>query len=271
MLNKLLKHEFTATGRFMWVIYAAMALLSVGANLSMRYMSGGHNKILNAISVLVLVAWGLSLVIGVVMTIVLLVKRFHQNLLTDEGYLMFTLPGTVHQLVLSKLIAAVVWLMVTILVVILCVFIAVLENDLLRDVMDVIRYMFQEMTARTALNGTAVIVECLAALFVGCACSCLQFYSAMSLGYGFNSHKALWSVVLYFLMQFALQVIATVLMIALGNLAPVQTTVAGMVGSMNAMQTWHLGILSTIALELVVSAVFYIITVLNLQKRLNLS
>ena len=33
MLTKLLKHEFRATARFMWVIYAAMLVLSLGSTL----------------------------------------------------------------------------------------------------------------------------------------------------------------------------------------------------------------------------------------------
>lgn len=272
MLSKLLKHEFQATGRFMWVIYAAMLALSVGANVSFRLMDMDKSyRILNAVAVLLMIAWVLSLVIGMTMTIVLLVKQFHKNLLTDEGYLMFTLPTTVHQLVLSKLIAAVVWLMVTIVVLLLCVFVAVFENVILRDMVDFIRMVFREMTVRYALNGTAIVLEVLVLLFVGIASSCLQFYSAMAIGYGFTNHKALWSVVFYFLMQFILQVITTVVMIATDFLAPVQTVVAGVTRNLTGMQIWHLGMLSSIAVTLVIGVVFYIITVINLQKRLNLA
>ena len=272
MLSKLLKHEFQATGRFMWVIYAAMLALSVGANVSFRLMDLDHsNRILNAIAVLLMIAWVLALVIGGVMIIVLLIQRFYKNLLTDEGYLMFTLPATAHQLVLSKLIVAVVWFLVTIVAYALCVFVAVFENLMLRDMVDFFRMVFQHMTARYALNGTAIIVEVLVLLFVGIASSCLQFYSAMAIGYGFTNHKALWSVVFYFLMQFILQVISTVVLVATDFLAPVQTVVAGVTRNLTGMQIWHLGMLSTIAVMLVISVVFYIITVLNLQKRLNLA
>ena len=139
MLTKLLKHEFKATGRFMWVIYAAMVLLSIAANVSMRLMEHDNNTLVNTVAVLLLVAWVLSLVIGSIMIFVMLIKRFYQNLLTDEGYLMFTLPGNVHQLVLSKLIAATVWFMVSVLVVILSVMIAVFDNSMVAGMLDFIR------------------------------------------------------------------------------------------------------------------------------------
>lgn len=268
MLSKLLKHEFQATGRFMWVIYAAMLALSVGANVSFRLMDR-DSRILEAIAVVLMIAWVLALIIGVTMTVVLLVKQFHKNLLTDEGYLMFTLPTTAHHLVLSKLIAAVIWLMVTIVVVLLCVFVAVFENAVLRNMVEIIRRIFQGMTAYYAVNGTAIVLEILVLLFVGIASSCLQFYSAMAIGYGFTNHKALWSVVVYFAMAFAIQFISTVVLTATDFLSPVVDVVAGM--NLNAMKLWHLGMLSSIGVSLVLCVVFYIITVVNLQKRLNLS
>ncbi len=269
MLRKLMKHEFRATGRIMWVIYAAMALLSVFANVAMRLIDT-QNAVMSALSVLVLVLWTLALVFGVVMTFVLMIRQFHKNLLTDEGYLMFTLPGTVHHLVLSKLIVATVWFMVSILVVLLCVLIAVVDNVLLREALNMFREMFRWMTVRNALNGTTVIIEVLVLLFVSIALSCLQFYSAMAVGYGFTGHKGLWSVVNYFGMQIVLQVLGTLLMVAFGD-SLISVTEAGVMASLSPMQSWHLSMLGSTALSLALSAVFYIITVVNLQKRLNLS
>ena len=270
MLSKLIKHEFKATSRFMWVIYVAMLALSVGANVSIRLLDRGTtSRVLAGIAVTLMVVWVLALIIGMTLTIVLLVKQFHKNLLTDEGYLMFTLPASVHHLVLSKLITAVVWMMVTVVVLLLSVMVAVFENAMLRDFVDFMRNLFDAMTVRYALNGTVIVLEILAALFVGIACSCLQFYSAMAIGYGFNSHKALWSVVVYFGISFVIQLISTVVLAATDFLSPVVTVVDGM--HLTAMKLWHLTMLSSIGVSLVLCAVFYIITVVNLQKRLNLS
>ena len=43
------------------------------------------------------------------LTLVLMVYRFYKNLMTDEGYLMFTLPVSRSQLIWSKLMVALAW------------------------------------------------------------------------------------------------------------------------------------------------------------------
>ena len=274
MLGKLLKHEFQATGRVMWVIYAAMGILSVFANISFRFDGMGNpeqNRVIGALMVLLVVLWVLSLVIGGVATIVLIVKRFHQNLLTDEGYLMFTLPGTVHHLVLAKIIVAAVWLMATFAAIALCCLIAMFRSEFLLDFSEAIGEIFQYMTAYYALNGMAVVIELLIMVFIFCAESVLQFYSAMSIGYGFTSHKALWSVVFYFIQSTVLQVVGTVLLSLIMNVAEERFLDLWQAFDLSAVKTWHMSMLGACVIELMLAAVFYFLTTWNLKNRLNLS
>lgn len=268
MLTKLIKHEFTATGRFMWVIYAAMVLLSVAANVSVRLLDRVGNPVVRTMAGVLIGAWVLSLFVGAVAIFVLLIKRFHQNLLTDEGYLMFTLPGNVHQLVLSKLIVASVWYIVSILVLILSVMIAVVDNAMLQDFLGGFRQMFRDLTARFALNGIAVLVEFLVLVFVSVAGSCLMFYSAMSIGYGCVNHKALKSVLAYFVMWFVMEVIGVTGLIRVGN---VWFGRDSFWNSLTGLQAVHTAMFISIGISLVVAAIFYAITTWNLKKRLNLS
>lgn len=268
MLTKLIKHEFTATGRFMWVIYAAMVLLSVAANVSVRLLDYAGNSVVRTLAGILIAAWGLSLFVGTIAIFVLLIKRFHQNLLTDEGYLMFTLPANVHHLVLSKLIVASIWFIVSILVLILSVMIAVVDNEFMQVIVRGLQRMFQDLTARYALNGIAVLAEFLVLLFVSIAGSCLMFYSAMSIGYGCVNHKALKSVLAYFVMWFVMEVIGVTGLIRVGN-AWFQPD--SFWTRLTGMQATHVGMLISIGVSLVVAAVFYAITTWNLKKRLNLA
>lgn len=265
MLSKLLKHEFMATGRMMWVIYAAMASLSVGANFSIRYLSRGTSKILEALMIALLILWGLSLVIGMVATVVLMVRQFYKNLLTDEGYLMFTLPGTVHQLVLSKIITAAVWTVTSIAVLMLCGLIAAFNSSFFKDLTDLLRMLAEY----NALNSTVILLEVVVVLFLSCAASCLQFYSAMSIGHGFTNHKILWSVVAYFIQYTVLQILGVIVMVVLVGSAG--SSDAAVATQLTPMKMTHLTMLITGGVELLLSAVFYVITVVNLQKRLNLA
>lgn len=102
MLGKLMKYEWKATGRVLLPIYGIFILTGLLTNI---FLSTNLTRIgVIAVSLFVAMAF-----VSIIMTIVLLVQRFGQNLLQDEGYLMFTLPVTATQLILSKLIVAVCW------------------------------------------------------------------------------------------------------------------------------------------------------------------
>jgi hypothetical protein len=62
--------------------------------------------VLHILSGLILAAFGIAIVGVSVMSVVLMVNRFRSNLLSDEGYVMFSLPVSVHELVWSKIIVS---------------------------------------------------------------------------------------------------------------------------------------------------------------------
>ena len=114
MLGKLLKHEFAATARYLWVLYVAMLGLSVAVHFAFRFYDRADLAVLRMAMTMAIILWVLSLIFCGIGTLVLMIRRFYQNLLTDEGYLMFTLPVSVHELVISKLITAVVWMLASV-------------------------------------------------------------------------------------------------------------------------------------------------------------
>ena len=269
MLTKLLKHEFAATARFMWIIYAALAGLSLFANLSIRMLDRPViPDVIRILMVMILVTWGIALVAALVAALVLMLRRFHKNLLTDEGYLMFTLPTDVHHLVIAKLIVAAVWQIATMAVIALCVSLAVMSTDFLHGIFFTLREILEGITVYNAANGVLVGIECLLMLFLGCGLSMLQFYSAMSIGHGFANHKVLWSVVVYFLQSTALQILSTLFLAALSGFRFIEIyDYSGLDG----IQMWHMGVLAICVAEVALGAVFYILTIWNLKNRLNLA
>lgn len=262
MLGKLLKHEFRATARFMWVIYAAMLALSLGSHFAMRYMNGAQSApILWILATLVTVLWVLALIFGAVMTLVLMVQRFYKNFLTDEGYLMFTLPTGVPSMIFSKLIVSIVWAILTILVMILGISLAVADSSALKLVVQFAREAVQITTAQQKLYAVTLMVELGVVIVIGMACSMLQFYAAMSLGYGFTGHKALWSVVSYFVICVVFQLIGSILIV---------TMPSGMIRWLNGTESTHI-FQAMMLVELLAGAALYVVTWLSLKKRLNLA
>ncbi len=266
MLGKLLKHEFRATARIMWVIYAAMLALSVGSHFAIRYMDRPEtHQLLRILALLVTVLWVLALIFGAVMTLVLMVHRFYKNYLTDEGYLMFTLPVSIHSMIFSKLIVAVAWTILTVLVMLLGIGLAVLDSSVLKMATELIHSAVHFLTAQLTLNATAMVIEFAVITILGIAGSVMQFYAAMSLGYGFNGHKGLWSVICYFAIMIVFQIIGSVMLVGTPTGLWLNTV------TLTPMQGYHLAMLMTGLTEIVSGAALYVVTWLNLKKRLNLA
>ena len=132
MLTKLLKHEFRATARIMGPLYLVLLAVALGFNFSARLMDSG-NFVLNMLAALVILAYVVAIIGVFVVAFILMLQRFYKNLLGDEGYIMFTLPASVHQHVWSKLIVSAVWFIATGVVVILSAFVAAFNVSFLTD------------------------------------------------------------------------------------------------------------------------------------------
>ena len=253
MLGKLIKHEFRATGRLMAPLFGAMLLLAVFVRVS-------------------------DLILSVtVFSTVLMIKRFHQNFLTDEGYLMFTLPTSVHSLLWSKLITAALFFIFTFLADALAVAIVVWRGGTARDLFESIVGLFRELNSFYMANGIALALEILALLLVSLLVTCLLFYAPMSIGYSFANHKGLLSVVFYFVIQAILQIFGVAVLSgvvsdtafhrlltdAMDNLGRTDTAAA-------AMQAAHGTMLLALFTELFLGVLLYFLTYVMLRKHRNL-
>ena len=96
-------------------LMGALLALALMANLSIRGMPSSLSDIpaLRILFILILIFFGMGIVAVGVMALVVMVSRFYRNLLKSEGYLMFTLPVSVHELIWSKLIVSLVWFFAT--------------------------------------------------------------------------------------------------------------------------------------------------------------
>ena len=138
MLGKLLKQDFRATARIMLPLYAAVPVLGLFTNLITRLCENQNGFLIRAIGALVSFVFSLSLIAAVVTTVVLMILRFYRNLMTDEGYLMFTLPVSTTELIFSKLIVSIVWFLGTFAVDAL----GMLLSGMLGGYEDIVRFRF---------------------------------------------------------------------------------------------------------------------------------
>ena len=279
MLGKLIKHEFRATGRLMAPLFGALVLLAlvVRANDLVFQHVESYSAFLNILNTLLIIAYVLALLGVMVFSTVLMIKRFHQNFLTDEGYLMFTLPTSVHSLLWSKLITAALFFIFTFLAEALSVAIVVWRGGLAREMFTGFADFFRRLDSYYMANGLAFALETLALLFVSLLVTCLLFYAPMSIGYSFANHKGLLSVVFYFVIQAILQIFGVAVLSgvvsdtafhrlltdAMDNLGRTDTAAA-------AMQAAHGTMLLALFTELFLGVLLYFLTYVMLRKHRNL-
>ncbi|MDF2485562.1 MAG: putative rane protein [Herbinix sp.] len=216
MLSKLLKHEFKATARLMLPLYLVLCVLTIVDRIALSIEFKGA---LNVIPVFATFAYGLSIVAIAVVSFVIIVLRFYKNLMTDEGYLMFTLPTKSHQLINSKLLVSFVWNIASILVIILSIF-GVMATP---DRMDLFRDGYQMFISELkqefgAFNMSLFLFEFIVLMIVGLINNILIIYVSIAVGQLFNGHKVLGSFAAYIGIGTVIQIVMTVLFITLGVL-----------------------------------------------------
>lgn len=275
MLGKLFKHELWAMSRIMLPVMAVLVVLAGLSNVSVRYIDMVQSDFLSFVLVLFLVLFFLGVFAAAVVLIVVIVSRFYNNLLKDEGYLMFTLPVSTHELVWSKLLASLVWSVVSALIMLALFWVTALhalnvassaiQMNFELELGGLLRFLSEEFSI-TGGYLALMIVECVFAAVIGTFASYLLFYAAMSIGQSFANHKVLMSVVFFLLISFVVQLAVPFVSVGIGEMySNVNVDVT------NFRTVFQLGMLTSIAVELVYAAILYFITNFFLKKKLNLA
>ena len=274
MVGKLIKHEFRATARVMLLVYAVLAAAAVLANLSIRFMDTTNNAFLRFLFVLVTALFSTGVVAAVVITAVVMIVRFYRSLLKEQGYLMHTLPVSVHGHIWSKLIVSLVWFAATFVLVWLLILATLLIQsgtqlgDLFAE-MPTMKEIVQALREEGMTPGSLTVLglEGVAYVILSCLTLCLHFYAAMSLGQMFSKKQVLLSIVFFIAINIAFNILETFTGASLlqhSQMFEVDT----LPRILTAMQAVGGG---AILLKLVQGAILYAATFLPLKYRLNLA
>ena len=190
MLTTLFKHEFKATARtFAWlyIAFAAIAILNAvmflsnGGNVALVSQTGAAESaaaVFPAVMrVILMVMYGLSIAAISVVTLVVVILRFYRNLLGDEGYLMFTLPVSREQHILSKLFTAVIWVVCTSVLIVLSFMLLASGSGVLDEIA---KGMNEAAAAGVPVDRW--ITMTVLALIVSSFSGTLMLYAAMAIG-----------------------------------------------------------------------------------------
>ena len=257
MLGKLMKYEFKATGRVFLPLFAALIVLSAVNRVLTALNFGVVKDISTAVSIMLMAG---IFVIAFVITL----QRFINNLLKDEGYLMFTLPVRTDSLILSKLFVSAVWFIASFLVVMASIVIMTGTGTILPDFWDALRRIANALGSN-GLRIALTVIELLAALIVNLFAGILTLYASMSLSLLANRRRGLFGFGAFIVICIALQVISAVV------IAVTSATGAGNAfDNLSVYALQSLAVLADIVITAAVAAGLYFLSRYLLRRRLNL-
>lgn len=208
MLGKLLKYEMKSTARIFLPLYPALILIAVLNRL--MYMFFSNARFMDIPKALLGTLFGLLIAAIFIITIIVIIQRFYKSLITDEGYLMFTLPVKTNSLILSKLISAVVWSLSSFVVAFLSIFILASDFDLMFEFRQ-LGEVFPMFADRYGVGLGNFIFVGILLLFAALLYSITAVYAAISIGQLSGKNKFFVSVAAYIGITFFFQMIGSMI------------------------------------------------------------
>ncbi len=210
MLGKLLKHELKATGRLLLPLFLILAVLTV-VNRAVIYLDI-FKGVLSFIPGLLTFIYVISIIAVLVVTSVLIIFRFYKNLMTDEGYLMFTLPVKPRELIDSKLIISLLWSLASVAAVILSLIVVLSGHFPFADMKYAFAQFFSELSSGFGNYAALFYTELILMMLFSAINSTLMVYVSIALGQLINGHKILGSIGAYIALSTILQVLSVAAM-----------------------------------------------------------
>ena len=257
MLGKLLKYEIKAFGRIMLPLYGiAMVIAVIFATMMRLSMNGFAKFLLDKFAVISGFLFIIVMMAVMVVMVVMIVQRFYRNLLGTEGYLMFTLPATTLDNILSKGITAVIWILIGGVCGTIAGFASIaIISDLdafLRQFYDVLSYLkIEEAVIRN------IALLCLLILF-GLVASLCKIYASIAIGHQLQDHR-LFGAVAAFIDIGIIEVLITSL-----------PGVRSLLGTNQSEVSYHVAVTTGIIISVLQILIYGAITWWLLDRRLNL-
>lgn len=257
MYTKLMKYETKNIARLLLPFYIAILVLSILTKWinSIDYITDNVPLFGNILTII----YYISLVVLIVLTILFMIIRFYHNLLTGEGYLMFTLPVSTKQLILSKFFVALSYTLFSICGVL--VSLRIVNEQAFTFESDVYGIKTNSLKLFIDKIGTLNFIYLLLLFLAVIAFQLLLFYLCIALGQMLTGNKILGAVLSYIVIYSALQMCALVCVLICSVLIKNPTELLN-----------HMDILLPLGIILfgILSYIFYRVTLYLLNNKLNL-
>lgn len=274
MTGRLIKYELRSSIKLMGVIWAALIVTSFLFSISSNFM-GNIMRSSSIASTLINLFQGITgmLYIAVFIataaaSVVIIIMRFYKGLLSDEGYLMHTLPVKPWQLITAKGVSALVIVCASVIVSILSFMILAGTGSFgaIVEFCDLIREMFREEPKVILVAAEFLVLAILSLLK-----SIYQIYASLSIGQLAGKHRILLSLGAYVGINIVITVLAVLIMMLLDVTGALNGWSSLSLNTVNDMLNAGQAVLGFFAAVTVIQlAAFHVITERILSLRLNL-
>lgn len=293
MLGKLIKHDFKSLSRILFptqlAIIGATIIATAGIKLTMtiNYNSFSDERwagLLQVLSGLISGLMIMGIIVAFFFVAFVIFQRFYKNFMCSEGYLTFTLPVTAAKLLWSKLITAMLWLIISAFVGFFCLFIFLLfgtEPNVFvnTDVFEFFGEFFRALPRLATGSSVFFFFEILLLMLSTTVATLLQVYLALIIGGVVSQkHKLLAGIGFYFAINMVVGIVNTIIQFFVtGRMAvSISTTVPWTPASQAqaidhfvlAIQSW---VLPTLLVSIALSVAFFMVSNYMLKNKLNLS
>lgn len=266
MLGKLLKHELRATGHTMLPLFGLLLLVSALTNVAMRTLNGKDVPAALAIlfTILIIVFAVGMMAVGLV-TVFAMVQRFRNNLLRDEGYVMHTLPVSIHAHIWAKVLVAGLWYCLAAVVFVLSGILVAADAEFVHDMAAVFWELLETLGN---LQNTEITAEVLGLMVLGSVFFSLMIYASLAVGHAFSSPKMLWSILTFLGLVFVTSL--TVYALSDLSMTVMDNLIDFLYDGFAAMTAWRALCAIGAGYLILFSAAYYGITVWFMKHKLNL-
>lgn len=286
MFRKLCKYEFKSIVRTLVPIYLAVIAVSIiNMFMGVGSLTNGYydtllnnfnigQSLLNLIQMVSILAYFGVMVALSVLTLIVIIQRFYKGLLSDEGYLMFTLPVKPWMLIAAKGTTAFVMSLASGLTAAISILLLILGATGPREFINAltspqmwaaINRVFSEVPSWPLLALELLILTIISGLS-----QLYHLYFSMALGHLADKHRIMMSVVAFIVTSMVLSFLSGFIMIAFENAPFIESLGDGVSNTQAITFIMNTTFLASIVYNLIELAIFFFGTEYILSKRLNL-
>lgn len=270
MLGKLVKYECRSSMKFISLIWLALVVAGAIMGVWIRFIDSYFvDGIWVMLEVIPPILYFTLFVATFVISIIIVLMRFYKGLLSEEGYLMHTLPVKPWQLITAKGIVSGIVVTVSFFAAILSMFLMGILTDL-NSAIDSIRSVGDFISAEPKFIFIAIEVVIL--FIAGILKSIYQIYASMAIGQLIDKYRILLTVGAYIGISTVLTMIGALFMMGMGNTGIPDWFDRLMTSDVidNIFTVSQLGIGVLFIITLVQLVAFHIVTERILSLKLNL-